>query len=159
MNRQVLSFFFKYSCTIRTLRKVATDATTTLNEGLFAGERKAYFRFTKQLLKWISLSQEVCVSRSPFSKPFLFLLIYSLYSHKHARAHAHFYVVFPKQRHNCYRIAISLTALTYNIKLLYLLAQNIAMTLYKWLLQKNLLVGDVLICILCKKNLSGWVYF
>lgn len=38
---------FKYSCTIRTLRKVGTDATTTLNEGLFAGGSKAYFRFTK----------------------------------------------------------------------------------------------------------------
>lgn len=57
---------FKYSCTIRTLRKVGTDATTTLNEGLFAGESKAYFRFTKRRVKRISLSQEACVSRVTF---------------------------------------------------------------------------------------------
>lgn len=67
MNRQVLSFFnLKYSCKIRTLRKVGTDATTTLNEGLFAGESKAYFRFTKQHVKRISLSEEACISRVTF---------------------------------------------------------------------------------------------
>ena len=132
MNRQVLSFFltFKYSCTIRTLRKVGTDATTTLNEGLFAGESKEYFRFTKRRVKRISLSQEACISRVTFLQALSFHpCVLTLLTQ--TRAHAHFCVVFPMQKHNCYRIAISLTALTYNIKLLYLLAQNIAMTLYK----------------------------
>lgn len=98
------------------------------------------------------------LSPSPF-----FSSLFTHFTHTNTNARMRTFVsCFPcrrMQKHNCYRIAISLTALNYNIKLLYLLAQNIAMTLYKWLLQKNLLVGDVLICILCKKNLSGWVNF
>ena len=87
---------FKYSCRIRFLRKVGTDATTTLKRGvIYKWKQSILNAYIKQCVKRISLSQEACISRVTFLQALSFSpYVLTLLTQRRTRACAHLCRVF-----------------------------------------------------------------